>query len=225
MPDSSLEEAEKWVSEHIKDKAPSKPPKPEPVVIYDPSTPLRELDASLDDITEASPDLVNMVVALRNAGESQRRIAQQTGIAMSTISKIIRGHALTKDRDKAISTETWKDVRRLAADRLRDLLESDEAASRIKPVELATIAGIASDKLKDSETPAQIAINIKARVEAMSYEELINSIPKEPLDGFIAPLPPPPTPRPLPSFEPSGDESSPEDSDLENASDLQQDDE
>jgi hypothetical protein len=59
----------------------------------------------------------------------------------------------------------------------------------------------------------------------MTYEELINSIPKEPLDGFIATLPPPPTPRHLPAFEPSGDESSQEDPDFENASDLQQDDE
>jgi len=228
MPDSSLEEAEKWASENIKDRTPAKPSKPEPVVIYDPSTPLRELNAPLADIAEASPDLVNMVVALRDAGESQRRIAQQTGIAMNSISKIVRGHAKTKERDKAISTEVWKDVRRLAADRLRDLLENDEAAGRLKPVELATVAAIAHDKLKDAETPAQIGISIRAKIDAMSYEELINSIPKmDALEGFITPAgpTPQPTPRNLPDLYPLGDESSAEEVDIENASSLQQDDE
>jgi hypothetical protein len=42
------------------------------------------------------------------------------------------------------------------------------------------VAGIASDKLRDLEQPQESpTINIRAKIEALSFEELINSIPKQ----------------------------------------------
>jgi hypothetical protein len=225
MPDSSLEEAEKWVAENIKDRPPAKPSRRQPVELYPPAD-LKDIAGDLDTINQAAPDLVDSIVRLRNAGESSRKIAAQLGLSMGTVSRVIRNHPLTKSGDKEIAIGTWRDIRRLAAERIKDLLENDEAAAQLRLQELTVAAGIAHDKIKDCETPAQIGINIRAKIEAMSYEELINSIPKQDaLDGYVAPSAPSPPlapPRTFPNLYPSADQSTPEDPGSKTRVDLQQ---
>jgi hypothetical protein len=129
--------------------------------------------------TEMS-NLCEIVADLYLAGLTTRTIEERLGTAQVVVTRIIANHPRTKDKDKEVSADKWKTIRRLAQDSVIDTFQDPEALRKLRPSDRILAAGIAHDKVKDSEGPAQIAINIKAKIEAMSYEELINSIPKTP---------------------------------------------
>ena len=138
--------------------------------------------------TEMS-NLCEIVADLYLAGLTTRTIEERLGTAQVVVTRIIANHPRTKDKDKEVSADKWKTIRRLAQDSVIDTFQDPEALRKLRPSDRILAAGIAHDKVKDSEGPAQIAINIKAKIEAMSYEELINSIPKTTtIEGEFTPV-------------------------------------
>jgi hypothetical protein len=129
--------------------------------------------------TEMS-NLCDIVADLYLAGLTTRTIEERLGTAQVVVTRIIANHPRTKDKDKEVSVDKWRTIRRLAQDSVIDTFQDPEALRKLRPSDRILAAGIAHDKVKDSEGPAQIAINIKAQIDCMSFEELINSIPKTP---------------------------------------------
>jgi hypothetical protein len=150
-----------------------------------------------------------------------RTIEERLGTAQVVVTRIIANHPRTKDKDKEVSADKWKTIRRLAQDSVIDTFQDPEALRKLRPSDRILAAGIAHDKVKDSEGPAQIAINIRAKIEAMSYEELIASIPKLPtIEGEFTAVetsPPPQTPSSKPHALPlkTDPESQQDDPDVE----------
>ena len=178
--------------------------------------------------SKLSTDMVNLceiVCDLYLAGLTTRNIEERLGTAQAVVTRIIANHPRTKDKDKEVSADKWKTIRRLAQDSVIDTFQDPDALRKLRPSDRILAAGIAHDKVKDSEGPAQIAINIKAKIEAMSYEELINSIPKMPtIEGEFSavetsPVPQTPSAKPASLPLPDTSESQEEDTDNETADD------
>ena len=112
-------------------------------------------------------------------GMTHSSINAKLGVRFPVISRIIANHPDTKDKESQIASSSWKDVRRLAVDALRDKLNDPTQVAKMKPAELNFVAGTAQDKVRDSEGGGQLTININQRINALSFEELINSIPKQ----------------------------------------------
>jgi hypothetical protein len=187
----------------------------------------KETSADID-WSKLSTDMVNLceiVCDLYLAGLTTNTIEERLGTKQSVVTRIITNHPRTKDKDKEVSADKWKTIRRLAQDSVIDTFQDPEALRKLRPSDRILAAGIAHDKVKDSEGPAQIAINIKAKIEAMSYEELINSIPKMPtIEGeFTAvetsPMPQTPSAKPASLPLPDTSESQEEDTDNETVDD------
>jgi len=112
-------------------------------------------------------------------GMTVSAINTKLGVKPAVISRIIANHPDTKDKESQVAASSWKDVRRLAVDALRDKLNDPTQVSKMKAAELNFVAGTAQDKIRDSEGGAQLTININQKINALSFEELINSIPKK----------------------------------------------
>jgi hypothetical protein len=112
-------------------------------------------------------------------GMTVSAINTKLGVKPAVISRIIANHPDTKDKEAQVAASSWKDVRRLAVDALRDKLNDPTQVSKMKAAELNFVAGTAQDKIRDSEGGAQLTININQKINALSFEELINSIPKK----------------------------------------------
>lgn len=156
-------------------------------------TPLSELSA---DFGEA----VALVVELREAGLTTARLSQLTGFSRPVIKRICFEHPALQPKKQAITG--WTIARSLAVDRLIDALESEETAKKLTGQQLAVIAGVASDKIRDLEPPPeQVTISLKAKIEAMSYEDLLNSIPSrnDTIDAEFEPMVSPAPALPSPS--------------------------
>jgi hypothetical protein len=155
-------------------------------------------------------------VELRQVGITTGRLAEITGFSTPVIRRIIHEHPALQPKKQAATG--WTIARQLAVDKLIDLLSSETAAQKMSVMQLASVAGIASDKLRDMETAPEQVINIKAKIEAMTYEQLINSIPKLPtIEGEFTSSPMPPLPASTPSStpRPSGEEFTSEEADIE----------
>ncbi len=170
----------------------------------------------LSELSETFAEAVSLVVELRQAGLTTTRLAEITGFSRPVIKRICFEHPALQA--KAQATTGWTLARALAVDRLIDALDSEESAKKLSGPQLATIAGIASDKLRDLEpptSPESIAIKIKAQIDCMSFEELINSIPKTPaIEGEFTPAAAPlplPAPTSIPSPEDEQEDESGDD--------------
>jgi hypothetical protein len=133
---------------------------------------------SIAELSATFAEAVGLVVELRQAGLTTTRLAEITGFSTPVIKRVCHEHPDLRPKKQAATG--WTLARSLAVDRLIDLLDSEEAAKKMSVMQLASVAGIASDKLRDLEQPTESpVINIKARIDALTFEELINSIPKK----------------------------------------------
>ncbi len=126
-----------------------------------------------------SPDFQNLcdvVADLYLAGMVTSRINSILGVSEEVIYRIINNHPRTKDKDKELSSSAWSDIRRLAQSEIRSRLRDPEERKKIKAGDLNFLAGTAHDKLEKGEGPQQVNVNIRAKIEAMSYDELIKAI-------------------------------------------------
>lgn len=126
-----------------------------------------------------SPDFQNLcdvVADLYLAGMTTSRINSILGVAEEVIYRVITNHPRTKDKDKELSASAWSDIRRLAQSEIRNRLRDPEERKKIKAGDLNFLAGTAHDKLEKGEGPQQVNVNIRAKIEAMSYDELIKAI-------------------------------------------------
>ena len=112
-------------------------------------------------------------------GMTVRTIEDRLGVMPPVITRIIANHPETKDKEGQVASAAWKDVRRLAVDAMRDKLNDRNQVTKMKAAELNFIAGTAQDKIRDSEGGSQLTINIEHKINGLSYDELINSLPKQ----------------------------------------------
>lgn len=196
-PATSLEDARDWALANSNKK---KPPKAVAAVAQVKAAPLIDNNAPVTELIEKFPEAVQIAVAMREAGVSMARIASTTGFSNHLVSKLCREHPNLAPQEKSLTQRDWQDVRRLSVSRLKELLENDEAAAKFKPMELASVAGISHDKLEVYEAPQSHAINIRAKIMAMSHDELIAMIkkPTETIEAEVTPIPPTPG-LPIPS--------------------------
>ena len=101
------------------------------------------------------------------------------GVAIPVINRIIANHPDTKEKEAQARTNRLREIARLSSDALVDMLGNPMQLAKMKPAELNFILGTAQDKLRDSEGGAQLTISIHNKINALSFEELINSIPKQ----------------------------------------------
>jgi len=101
------------------------------------------------------------------------------GVAVPVINRIIANHPDTKEKEAQARTNRLREIARLSSDALVDMLGNPMQLAKMKPAELNFILGTAQDKLRDSEGAAQLTISIHNKINALSFEELINSIPKQ----------------------------------------------
>jgi len=199
MPVDSLDAAIQWIETgglNIQ--------RPEPAAIaavkeLQVSPPLIDNHAPLAELIETYPQSVKIAVALRESGATQSKICEATGFSQKLVTRICREHPDLAPREKDLARKDWEDVRRMSLGRLKELLADDEAAKKFKAAELATVAGISSDKLRDEPGPTT-SISIRAKIEAMSYDELIAAITK-PVDAIEAEFNPAPPCEKLPEFK------------------------
>ena len=121
-------------------------------------------------------NLCDVVADLYLAGMVTSRINQILGVSEEVIYRVINNHPRTKDKDKELSASAWSDIRRLAQSEIRNRLRDPEERKKIKAGDLNFLAGTAHDKLEKSEGPQQVNVNIRAKIEAMSHDELIKAI-------------------------------------------------
>lgn len=112
-------------------------------------------------------------------GMTVNSINTKLGVAIPVINRIIANHPDTKEKEAQTRTNRLREIARLSSDALVDMLANPMQLAKMKPAELNFILGTAQDKLRDSEGGAQLTISIHNKINALSFEELINSIPKQ----------------------------------------------
>jgi hypothetical protein len=112
-------------------------------------------------------------------GMTVNSINTKLGVAIPVINRIINNHPDTKEKEAQSRTNRLREIARLSSDALVDMLGNPTQLAKMKPAELNFILGTAQDKLRDSEGGAQLTISIHNKINALSFEELINSIPKK----------------------------------------------
>lgn len=177
-----------WRCQRIAEESVRRPCGPEPLALLaiDEASNLAAAEAetmSFQSLSERYSNLVGLVVAMRLAGVSVHRISKAVGCGALVVNRIIDNHPETRDKDASIAKAGWSEIRRLSCDLLRERLADREASDRLKPSELALIAGISADKLAREAHVAELSISIHNKINALSFEELINSIPKPSIEG------------------------------------------
>jgi hypothetical protein len=133
---------------------------------------------SIAELSATFAEAVGLVVELRQAGLTTTRLAEITGFSTPVIKRVCHEHPDLRPKKQA--AVSWSLARSLAVDRLIDALDSEESSRKMSASQLAVVAGVCSDKLRDLEQPTESSvINIRAKIESLSFEELINSIPKQ----------------------------------------------
>jgi len=188
---ADFDAAVQWRQQRIADEAVRRPCGPEPLalVALDEANNLAAADAevmSFTDLSDRHARLVQLVVEMRLAGVSVHRISKAVGCGALVVNRIIDNHPETRDKDAAIAKAGWSEIRRLSCDLLRERLADRESSDRLKPSELALIAGISADKLAREAHVAELSISIHNKINSLSFEELINSIPKPSIEGDFA---------------------------------------
>ena len=138
-----------------------------------------EEDVNWDGMSTNFRALCDIVAEFYLMGMTHRTIQSRIGVHPALIARIIANHPDTKDKESQVASNAWRDVRRLAVDAIRDKLNDPDQVDKMKAAELNFIAGTAQDKVRDSEGGSQLTINIEHKINGLSYEELINSIPKK----------------------------------------------
>ena len=184
---ADFDAAVQWRLQRIADEAVRRPCGPEPLalVALDEASNLNAADAemmSFESLSDRYANLVAIVVEMRLAGVSTHRIAKAVGCGALVVNRIADNHPDTRSKDAALAKAGWGEIRRMSCDLLRERLAERDSSDRLKASELALIAGIAQDKLA-REASAEITFNIEHKINALSYEELINSIPKPSYEG------------------------------------------
>jgi hypothetical protein len=184
---ADFDAAVQWRLQRIADEAVRRPCGPEPLALVglDETSNLNAADAemmSFEFLSDRYANFVELVVEMRLAGVSTHRIAKAVGCGVLVVNRIVDSHAATKEKDAALAKASWGEIRRLSCDLLRERLADREASDRLRSSELILIAGIAQDKLA-REASAEFTFNIEHKINALSYEELINSIPKPSFEG------------------------------------------
>jgi hypothetical protein len=179
-----------WRCQRIAEESIRRPCGPEPLALLgiDEASNLAAAEAetmSFQSLSERYSNLVGLVVAMRLAGVSVHRISKAVGCGALVVNRIIDNHPETRDKDAAIAKAGWSEIRRLSCDLLRERLADREASDKLKSSELVLIAGISADKLARESNVAEITLSINQKINALSFEELINSIPKE-IEGDFA---------------------------------------
>lgn len=170
MPSCSLEEARAWVAVHrpAKEKKDPAPESPAPVDTgFDSTSPLPEL-------IESHGKQIDAILTMREAGVALGKIAFATGFSASLVCRILRTHPRGKEIDRSTSLDDWREIRRLAASRLRAQLE--DPATKIPAQQLSLIAAIATDKLDAAETSASKPVSVRDKILALSHQEIIEMI-------------------------------------------------
>lgn len=129
-----------------------------------------------------SPDfaaLVDTICDFFLVGISVRGIEDRLGVSQEVITRVLMLHPRTKDRDKELASAGWADIRRLAQAEIRQRLADPVERAKMKVGDLNFLAGTAHDKLDKAEGPKEVTLSIKAKIEAMSYDELLKSIPSK----------------------------------------------
>ena len=188
---ADFDAAVQWRQQRIADEAVRRPCGPEPLalVALDEANNLAAADAevmSFTDLSDRHARLVQLVVEMRLAGVSVHRISKAVGCGALVVNRIIDNHPETRDKDASIAKAGWSEIRRLSCDLLRERLADRESSDRLKPSELALIAGISADKLAREAHVAELSISIHNKINSLSFEELINSIPKPSIEGDFA---------------------------------------
>lgn len=127
-------------------------------------------------MSEDFRNLCDVVCDLYLAGISARGIHTRLGLSEEVCHRIISKHPRTKDKEREMAGNAWSDIRRLAQDEIRERLRDPIKRSQIKPADLNFLAGTAHDKLDKAESPQQAPVSIKARILAMSHDDLIKMI-------------------------------------------------
>jgi len=112
-------------------------------------------------------------------GMTVNSIYTKLGVAIPVINRIIANHPDTKEKESQARTNRLREIARLSSDALVDMLGNPTQLAKMKPAELNFILGTAQDKLRDSEGGAQLTISIHNKINSLSFEELIASIPKQ----------------------------------------------
>lgn len=147
---------------------------------------------SLEALSIAHPKEIETILTMREHGIPQTKICACTGWCQSLVSRILRTHPRTKELERSNALADWRDVRRLAVGRIKAILE--DPSQKLRLSELGVVAGVANDKIKEDEAPP-VTLSIRAKIEAMSYEELIKAIRSSTedapqiIEGQIEPLP------------------------------------
>jgi hypothetical protein len=180
----TFEDAVAWRCQRIAEESVRRPCGPEPLalVAIDEASNLAAADAevmSFADLSDRHARLVQLVVEMRLAGVSVHRISKAVGCGALVINRIIDNHQDTRGKDAALAKSGWSEIRRMSCDLLRERLADREASDRLKATELALIAGISADKLAREANEAEITLTITQKINSLTYEELINSIPKQ----------------------------------------------
>jgi hypothetical protein len=180
-----------WRCQRIAEESIRRPCGPEPLglLAIDQARDLASTDAEVMNFTDLSDrhaQLVQLVAQMRLAGVSVHRISKAVGCGPLVVNRIIDNHPETRDKDAAIAKAGWSEIRRLSCDLLRERLADRESSDRLKASELALIAGISEDKLAREAHVAELSISIHNKINALSFEELINSIPQPSIEGDIA---------------------------------------
>jgi len=187
---SDFDAAVAWRCQRIAEESVRRPCGPEPLALLaiDEASNLAAAEAetmSFQSLSDRYSNLVALVVEMRLAGVSVHRISKAVGCGALVVNRIVDNHPETRDKDGAIAKAGWSEIRRLSCDLLRERLADQEASAKLKCSELALIAGISADKLARESNVAEITLSINQKINALSFEELINSIPKE-IEGDFA---------------------------------------
>lgn len=136
------------------------------------------VDIPWEKLSADTANLCDIVADLHLAGLTTRTIQDRLGLSPPVILRIVNNHPRTKDVDKDMAVNKWRTIRRLAQDAVIDSLSDPDQLAKLKPSDRILAAGIAHDKVKD-DLSTQLEVTIKAKIESMSYEELLNSIPAD----------------------------------------------
>jgi hypothetical protein len=180
-----------WRCQRIAEESVRRPCGPEPLALLaiDEASNLAAAEAetmSFQSLSERYSNLVGLVVAMRLAGVSVHRISKAVGCGALVVNRIIDNHPETRDKDASIAKAGWSEIRRLSCDLLRERLADRETSDKLKSSELVLIAGISADKLARESNVAEITLSINQKINALSFEELINSIPREVEGDYFA---------------------------------------
>ena len=194
---ADFDAAVQWRQQRIANEAVRRPCGPEPLALaaIDDAIDLAAEDSemmSFSDLSDRHARLVQLVVEMRLAGVSVHRISKAVGCGALVVNRIVDNHPDTREKDAALAKAGWGEIRRLSCDLLRERLADRESSDRLKATDLALIAGISADKIAREAAEAEITLTIHQRINALSYEDLINSIPKQ-IEGefeFVQPVQP-----------------------------------